>query len=130
MALQRIRRRIHRTARQEEEIRRLRVRFSREKPSAQDLLKTGEVAEFVPLGGFLNLQSTLRTLKRLREGAGLSLSDVAKASNIDKGALSRLENGFQTNPKIATLERYAVALRARIVLSVRRSTGRVTGKGH
>jgi predicted transcriptional regulator len=95
-----------------------------DKPSTEDFLKSGEVEEFIPLGSFLNLQETLRALKRLRQRAGLSLSDVAKVSKIDKAALSRLESGRQTNPKLATLERYAAALRAEIVLSVRRLAGR------
>ena len=124
MTLQRIRRKIHRTRAEREEIRRLRARFKKDKPSAEDLLKSGEVEGFVSLGSFLNLQETLRALKKLRERLGLSLSDVAKASKIDKAALSRLENGLQTNPKLTTLERYAAALRAEIVLSVRTASGR------
>jgi DNA-binding XRE family transcriptional regulator len=123
MTLQRIQRKIHRTPVEREEIRHLRARFKKDKPSAEDLLKSGEVEEFVSLGSFLNLQETLHTLKKLRKKLGLSLSDLAKVSKIDKAALSRLENGLQTNPKLNTLERYAAALRAKIVLSVRKASG-------
>jgi DNA-binding XRE family transcriptional regulator len=54
-------------------------------------------------------------LRQCREQAGLSLSDVADRSGIDKAALSRLENGFYCNPTINTLARYAKAIGKRFV---------------
>jgi DNA-binding XRE family transcriptional regulator len=54
-------------------------------------------------------------LLRRREQAGLSLTDVADRSGIDKAALSRLENGFYPNPTINTLARYAKAIGKRFV---------------
>jgi transcriptional regulator with XRE-family HTH domain len=50
-----------------------------------------------------------------REQAGLSLTDVADRSGIDKAALSRLENGLYSNPTINTLARYAKAIGKRFV---------------
>jgi transcriptional regulator with XRE-family HTH domain len=51
----------------------------------------------------------------VREQAGLSLTDVADRSGIDKAALSRLENGLYSNPTINTLARYAKAIGTRFV---------------
>ncbi len=124
MKLRRIRRKLERTQREKVELRRLRERLARERPSADNLLRSGEVKEFIPLGSFVRLQEMLRGLKKLRESAGLSLSDVARVSKIDKAALSRLERGLQPNPKLATLERYASAVRAEIVLSFRKLRSR------
>jgi ribosome-binding protein aMBF1 (putative translation factor) len=62
------------------------------------------------------------TLKREREAKGLSLADVAVRSGIDKGALSRLENGQQPNPTVNTLTRYADALGKRLALSLEEAT--------
>ena len=50
------------------------------------------------------------SLRGERERLGLSLNDVAERAEIDKGALSRLENGQQLNPTVNTLARYAQAL--------------------
>jgi ribosome-binding protein aMBF1 (putative translation factor) len=52
----------------------------------------------------------ITSLRCERERLGLSLSDVANRARIDKGALSRLENGQQLNPTVNTLARYARAL--------------------
>ena len=53
-------------------------------------------------------------LRRARERAGLSLAEVTLRSGIDSPALSRLENGLNPNPTLATLARYAQALGKRI----------------
>lgn len=50
------------------------------------------------------------SLRDERQRLGLSLADVAERAKIDKGALSRLENGQQLNPTVNTLARYARAL--------------------
>ena len=55
-------------------------------------------------------------LKRERQRRGLSLADVSERSGMDKGMLSRLENGKLLNPTLATLWRYAEAIGARIKL--------------
>jgi predicted transcriptional regulator len=41
-------------------------------------------------------------LRQRREEAGLSLTDVAERSGIDKASLSRLENGWYPNPTLNT----------------------------
>jgi transcriptional regulator with XRE-family HTH domain len=64
----------------------------------------------VPQGAYRQLRVLMHALKTARERQGLSLADVARQSGIDKGALSRLETGAQTNPTIDTIWRYAYAL--------------------
>jgi transcriptional regulator with XRE-family HTH domain len=51
-----------------------------------------------------------RALRAERERLGLSLSEVSELCGIEKGALSRLENGLNANPTLDTLRRYAQAL--------------------
>lgn len=57
------------------------------------------------------------TLRKEREIAGLSLSELSEQTGMDKGALSKLETGAN-NPTIGTLSRYARALGKQIVVSL------------
>jgi transcriptional regulator with XRE-family HTH domain len=47
----------------------------------------------------------------------LSIGDVAERSGLDRAVVSRLENGKQDNPTIATLMRYAAAVGKRFLWS-------------
>jgi transcriptional regulator with XRE-family HTH domain len=51
-----------------------------------------------------------RALRAERERLGLSLSELSERCGIEKGALSRLENGLNANPTLDTLRRCAQAL--------------------
>jgi ribosome-binding protein aMBF1 (putative translation factor) len=62
------------------------------------------------MGELVAFRRFVMSLRRERERLGLSLNDVAERAEIDKGALSRLENGQQLNPTVNTLARYARAL--------------------
>lgn len=70
-----------------------------------------EKADSVSLEAYQILQEMLVALRKRRKAAGLSLGDVAESSGIDKGYLSRLENGKVINPTFGTLYRYASAIR-------------------
>jgi transcriptional regulator with XRE-family HTH domain len=48
----------------------------------------------------------------------MSLTQLAKATGIDKAALSRLESGLVDNPTISTLDRVAKALGKRLRLAL------------
>jgi transcriptional regulator with XRE-family HTH domain len=61
------------------------------------------------------LATFIARLRQRREQAGLSLTDVADRSGIDKAALSRLENEFYSNPTINTLARCSKAIGRRFV---------------
>ena len=71
------------------------------------------VPGFVPwgtMGDFLEFVAFLSRLKRERERLGFSLDDMARATGMDRMAISRLENGKNANPTVSTLVRYANAL--------------------
>ncbi len=70
-----------------------------------------EKADSVALEAYQILQEVIVALRKRRKEDGLSLDDVAEASGIDKGYLSRLENGKVINPTFGTLYRYASAIR-------------------
>jgi transcriptional regulator with XRE-family HTH domain len=110
VAVERIHLKTDRTPEEKERIRRIRERFQRERPTLEELVASGDCAPPVPQGAYRQLRVLMHALKTARERQGLSLADVARQSGIDKGALSRLETGAQTNPTIDTLWRYAYAL--------------------
>ena len=56
-----------------------------------------------------------------QERPGLSLSDVAVRSGMDRAAVSRLEDGACLNPTLETLYRYAEAVRAEIGFTIHTS---------
>lgn len=108
-----------RTPEEKAKLRSIRQHFQSARPTPEELIKSGDVEEFVPLGDYLSLREAVLALKKQREQRGLSLTAVAERSNMDKAAVSRLENGLQANPTIDTLNRYAAAIDAEIVWSVR-----------
>ena len=111
-------RKIERTPEEQARIQAIRDHFQAARPTPDELLASGDAEEFVPLGEYLGLLAAVRALKNEREVRGLSLTTIAERSGIDKAALSRLENGLQTNPTIDTLYRYASAIGVELVLSV------------
>jgi DNA-binding XRE family transcriptional regulator len=95
-------------------LRALRDQFQRQRPSLADLIATGQYTEPIPQAEYVMMLELAAELKRTRKGKKLSLADVAKRSGIDKASLSRIENGQNTNPTIATLETIARSLGARL----------------
>ena len=119
MSGKRVHRKIERTPDQQQRLEEIRERFQHERPGLDDLLATGDAKEVVPQGEYLELRAMLGTLKKHRERQGLSLTDVANRSGMDRAAISRLENGVYMNPTVDTLYRYAQAVGADIGFSVR-----------
>jgi predicted transcriptional regulator len=119
MSEKRIHRKIERTPEQQRQLQEVRERFQRERPGLEKLLASGDAAEVVPQGEYLELRAMLGTLKKYRERQGLSLTDVANRSGMDRAAISRLENGVYLNPTVDTLYRYAQAVGADIGFNVR-----------
>lgn len=97
--------------------RELRERLQQEKPSLDDLVQSGECdsGSIMTMGMYHDASSALQALKRERQRAGLSLGDVAERSGLDRAVVSRLENGKQENPTIATLMRYAAGVGKRFL---------------
>ena len=56
----------------------------------------------------------LAGLRRERERQGLSLTDMAERTGIDRATISKLETGKIANPTIGTLRTYAKALGQRL----------------
>ncbi|HEV3082079.1 MAG TPA: helix-turn-helix transcriptional regulator [Gemmataceae bacterium] len=109
----------------------LRAKLQKEKPALQDLIRTGECDPdaVMTMGMYFDVQAALQALKRERERCGLSISDVAARSGLDRAVVSRLENGKQDNPTLATLMRYAAAVGKRFLWSYEDVTAK-TANGH
>ena len=103
------------------ELRAERERFGKERPALDDLMESGEVdpADVSTMGDYLDLLDVLTALRRERERLGLSLTDVAERSGIERSAISKLETGKVMNPTVSTLQRYAEALHQRITWNLR-----------
>jgi DNA-binding XRE family transcriptional regulator len=69
--------------------------------------------EYPPLGD-PGLIAALAGLRRERERLGLSLTDMAERTGIDRATISKLETGKLANPTIGTLRTYARALGRRL----------------
>jgi ribosome-binding protein aMBF1 (putative translation factor) len=97
----------------------LRDKLQKEKPSLEDLLRRGacDPDAVMTMGMYFDIQRALQALKREREQSGLSIGDVAERSGLDRAVVSRLENGKQDNPTVATLMRYAAAVGKRFLWS-------------
>ena len=86
-------------------------------PSPEDLIASGEGANFDLHGEYRELRPFIEETKRAREAAGLTLAEVSRRCGIDQPTLSRLETGHNKNPTLDTLWRYAAAVGRRLVLT-------------
>jgi DNA-binding XRE family transcriptional regulator len=110
MAVKRVQKKMSWTAEDRERHKAIRETF-RDKPSIDELVARGELTRrAIPLGVHVSLRLLMRSLRKMREEAHLSLADVSQRSGMDKAMLSRLENGHVANPGIETICRYASAL--------------------
>ena len=97
----------------------LRKRLQRERPSLEDMVRTGDCDPdaIMTMGMYFDVQKALQSLKQNRKQDGLSVGDVAERSGLDHAVISRLENGKQDNPTVATLMRYVAAVGKRFLWS-------------
>lgn len=95
----------------------IRERARHDRPGPDELIDRGELDELVPHGQFMELRMLTAQLRRLRGEQGLSLTDVSERSGLTRAAISRLENGWNLNPTLDTLFRYAAAIGAHVSLS-------------
>jgi DNA-binding XRE family transcriptional regulator len=109
----------------------LRAKLQKEKPSLEDLVRAGECDPdaVMTMGMYFDVQAALQALKQERERCRLSISDVAARSGLDRAVVSRLENGKQDNPTVATLMRYAAAVGKRFLWSYQDLTAKAAN-GH
>ena len=87
------------------------------RPSDVPLVAPDDFGGPIPLGVLHSYMQAMHRLKEIREGQGLSLSDVEKRSGLTRSAISKLENGRNPNPTMATVLRYASALGKSVTLS-------------
>lgn len=76
-------------------------------------------AEFPPLSATPQVLALAAALKAERERQGLSLTDVAGRSRLDRAFVSKLEHGKIANPTVATLRAFAKALGMELTLALR-----------
>jgi DNA-binding Xre family transcriptional regulator len=110
MRAKHIHRKTERTPEEQARLKAVRQWFQKHKPTLEELLASGEYVGPMTMADYLQRKQLFHTLKQEREKAGLSLTDLAERTGIDKAYLSRLENGQQENTTLETLYRYAAAL--------------------
>src|SRR6266851_1289832 len=117
MKAQRIFRANRKTAEERLREQKLRERLQRERPSLEDLVRANDCDPdaIMTMGMYFDLQRALLALKQNRKRSGLSIGDVAERSGLDRAVVSRIENGKQDNPTVATLMRYAAAIGKRFL---------------
>jgi Helix-turn-helix len=76
-------------------------------PSPEELIASGEAANFELHGEYRELRPFVEEIKWAREAAGLTLPEVSRRCGINQPALSRLEKGHNKNPDAG----HALALR-------------------
>ena len=86
----------------------------RERPGPDELIDQGELDELVPQAQFIELRALTVRLRELRQRMGLSLTDLSERTGLTRAAISRLENGWNLNPTLETLWRYAAAVGKRL----------------
>ncbi len=96
----------------------MREKYQSERPSLEKLIASGEFSQPLPQGEYLSLMEFASAVRAIRNQLGMSLTDVAESTGIDKAALSRLESGQVDNPTLGTLERVANALGKRLKLAL------------
>jgi DNA-binding XRE family transcriptional regulator len=106
------------TPEQQAAVKAIRARSKTERPGPDELIDRGELDELVPQGQFVELRDATVKLRQIREARGLSLTDASERSGMTRAAISKLENGWNANPTLDTLYRYATAIGARIKLTV------------
>ena len=106
------------TAEQQAAIKAIRERSKVERPGPDELIYRGELDELVPDGPYIELRVATVKLRKIRAARALSLTDVSDRSGMTRAAISKLENGWNLNPTLDTLYRYATAIGAHIKLTV------------
>lgn len=104
----------------------IRDRFQAQRPTLDQLIASGDYTHPLQHRQLLSLMEFAAAIKANRIALGISLSQLAKTSGIDKAAISKLEGGRIKNPTFNTLERIASALgkHVRLTLHDAKKSGR------
>ncbi|HEX7377530.1 MAG TPA: helix-turn-helix transcriptional regulator [Pirellulales bacterium] len=109
---------IERSPEEKARLKAVRERFQKEKPALDELVASGEYTPPIKQAEYWELMKTAAALKQAREEAGISLRQMAERMAMDVGALSRLENGVNSNPTLETLFRYANSLGKKVLVQL------------
>ena len=107
---------------QQAAVKAIRDRSKKEQPGPDELIDRGEIDELVPQAQYIELRALMVRLRETRERMGLSLTDLSERTGLTRAAISRLENGWNLNPTLETLYRYADALGVGLKFAVDEST--------
>src|SRR5262249_6656188 len=107
------------TAEELSELRAVRERFQREKPTLEQILAATGQAEAMPLGEYLHAQGLLGALGRELERKQVTLAQLADRTGYDPSVLSRPFTGRQANTTLATVGRIANALGKEVMHALR-----------
>lgn len=99
--------------------------FYQQHPTTKEDLKNA-AGEFVNQQLFWQVMAFAKQLRQLREEKGITLSALSERCGIDKGVLSKLENGLTHNPTVGTLDRYLQAFGKRLTLGISNIESRPT----
>lgn len=110
MTVKRVTQQSNRTPAELADIRAVREKYRREKPSPEAALAESGHERLVPLGEVILLHQLLALLKHERERQQLTLAIIEDRTGISQAALSRLETGRTANPTLDTLYRISTAL--------------------
>lgn len=111
--------RAERTSEELAELRAVRERFQREKPSLEQVLAATGQVEATTLGEYFQARELLLALAQERQRQTMTLAALAKKTGYDPAVLSRLFTGRQANPTLATVVRIANALGKTVVHTLR-----------
>ena len=112
-------RKIPRTPEERAKLKADRERYQREKPTPDELLAESGHERFIRHGDYLMLLGLMAALKQERERQKLTMAQLSALTGIDQAALSRLENGKNSNPTLETMNRIAAALGKTIACSLK-----------
>src|SRR4051812_6513162 len=103
------RRRLELTPEQRAEHAAIHERLGHGRTGPDELVAKGEIDYPVPPGQSPGLWVLVARIRRERERRGLSRADVSEKAGITRQAISRIETGWNSNPTLDTLYRYASA---------------------
>ncbi len=91
-----------------------------DKPNREELIRRGAIdpSRTTTMGGLIALHKTLAQLRTIREGRGISLTELAERSGMSISSLSRIEGLKNEKFTFETLARYAAALGLNLEISV------------
>jgi DNA-binding XRE family transcriptional regulator len=101
------------TSQQREQLREIARKTLTERPTEAEMDASSKYVGPMPFGVFQDLLLAMIELKKAREALGLSLADVSERTGIDRGSISKMENGL-ANPTFETIGRYAAGLGKRV----------------